>query len=129
MERDDKGNPIAGASVILQNSNLGTSTNAEGFFELNVPDNVDSLVISMVGFEEIRVGISGKAKISVALARQDKNNMNEVVVVGYGSQKKATLTGAVSTVSGKALADLPVSNLSTSLPGRVPDTTILTSPP
>ena len=125
--RDDKGNPIAGASVILQNSNLGTSTNAEGFFELNVPDNVDSLVISMVGFEEIRVGISGKAKISVALARQDKNNMNEVVVVGYGSQKKATLTGAVSTVSGKALADLPVSNLSTALAGRVPGMTILSS--
>jgi TonB-linked SusC/RagA family outer membrane protein len=125
--RDDKGNPVSGASVIVQNSSLGTSTNTEGAFSINLPDNADSLVISAVGFEEFHISTAGKTKIAITLARQDKNNMNEVVVVGYGSQKKATLTGAVSTVSGRTLTDLPVSNLSTALAGRVPGMTVVSS--
>ncbi len=125
--KDDKGNPVAGASVVLQNSTLGTSTNTEGYFELNVPDNADSLVISVIGFEEMHVSITGKKSLSISLHRQDKANMNEVVVVGYGTQKRSTLTGAVSTVSGKALTDLPVSNLSSALAGRVPGMTVLSS--
>ncbi len=125
--KDEKGTPIAGASVIVSGSSMGTSTNADGYFELNVPDNADSLVISTVGFEEMRVSISGKKKIAVSLILQGKNNLNEVVVVGYGSQKRATLTGAISTVAGKQLSDLPVSNLSTALAGRVPGMTVLSS--
>lgn len=124
--RDDKGNPVSGASVLVRNSAIGVSTNADGYFELNVPDNADSLVITAIGFEELRLSLTGKTRITASLVRQDKAN-NEVVVVGYGLQRKATLTGSISTISGKELADLPVSNLSTALAGRVPGLTVVSS--
>jgi TonB-linked SusC/RagA family outer membrane protein len=124
--RDEKGTPVAGASVLLANSRQGTSTNANGYFELNVPDNADSLIISGIGYEDLHVAIAGKASIAATMIRQDRNN-NEVVVVGYGTQKKATLTGAVSTVSGKVFQDLPIDNLSTALAGRIPGLTVVSS--
>jgi len=117
---DDKGNPIVGASVLVKGSTAGTSTNNNGFFQFNIPDNADSLVVSAVGYEEISVSISGKTTVMISLARQDKDNMNEVVVVGYGVQKKATVTGSVASVKGEELTVAPVASTANTLAGRLP---------
>lgn len=124
--RDEKGVPVAGASVVVANSKQGVSTNENGFFQLNVPDNADSLIITGIGYEDLHVSLRGQSTITATMTRQDRS-ANEVVVIGYGVQKKATLTGAVTTVSGKVLADLPVADLSSALAGRVPGLTVVGS--
>jgi TonB-linked SusC/RagA family outer membrane protein len=116
---DEKGQPLVGATVRIKGSKTGTSTDAKGSFTLEVPDNT-VLVISYLGYEdkEVAAGSTSSLNISLKLAA---NSLNEVVVVGYGTQKKVNLTGAIATVGADKLEGRPMVNLADGLEGLIPN--------
>ena len=110
--------PLPGVSVSLKNSrSVGTSTDAAGMFKLTVPDNAKTLVFTYVGMESQEADISGSGEISISM-KPSLKVQDEVIVVGYGTQKKTSLTASVSTIKGTDIAEQPVSDLSNALGGR-----------
>lgn len=107
---------IIGASVMVKNSTTGTLTDATGAYSLNVPAGA-VLVFSNLGFSDHEITVGNQKTINVTLFSKI-SQLNEVVVVGYGSQKKATVTGSISVVKGADIAKSPQANLSNSLAGR-----------
>ncbi len=118
---DDTGAPLAGASILIKGTNKGVGTDVNGEFTITVPENSSMiLVISYIGMQVKEVNVSkGETNIKIALIRQD-TQAQEVVVVGYGTQKKATVTGAVAQIGAKELQSAPASNTSQLLVGRMP---------
>lgn len=113
---DKNGEPIIGATIQLKDGKVGGITDFDGNFELsNLPANA-VLVISYIGYKTQEVALNGRKNISVVLA-EDSELIEEVVVVGYGTQKKANLTGAVSSVNVDDMGDRPITNASTLLEG------------
>ncbi|WP_232825980.1 SusC/RagA family TonB-linked outer membrane protein [Chitinophaga alhagiae] len=110
--------PLPGVSVKIKNTNTGTITNVNGEFSINASGN-DILVLSFIGYTSKEVPVGGKSFISETLAEGD-SQLGEVVVVGYGVQKKATVTGAISTVKGEDLVKAPVAGISNALIGMAP---------
>lgn len=111
--------PVIGASVLIEGTTNGTITDVDGHFMLsNVPAK-GNLVISYIGYATQTLPINGKTNFSIALA-EDTETLDEVVVVGYGVQKKVNLTGSVSAVKGDALERRPVADATQSLQGMVP---------
>lgn len=119
-----EGQPIASATVTEKGTNNRTLTNEQGDFSLTVSGSDAVLEITSIGFSPQTVSASGQ-NISVTLVEQE-NQMDEVVVVGYGQQKKVNLTGAVSTVSAKELEARPVQNTGQALQGLVPGLNVQT---
>ncbi|MGN6340956.1 MAG: SusC/RagA family TonB-linked outer membrane protein [Ginsengibacter sp.] len=115
---DDIGQPVIGASVIVKGEQAGTSTNADGNFEIKAPAN-GTLVISSVGFTEQEVKVKGNQFLNVSLSRTE-TGLNAVVVVGYGTQRKEAVTGSVASISGEKIREVPAPNVSQSLQGRLP---------
>ncbi|WP_052823310.1 SusC/RagA family TonB-linked outer membrane protein [Neotamlana sedimentorum] len=111
--------PLPGATIVVKGTSIGTVTNFDGSYNITVPDGSEILVISYVGFETQEINISNRSEIKIVLV-EDASLLDEVVVVGYGSQKKINLTGAVSTVSSKEITQAPVVSTSQALVGRVP---------
>ncbi|HTI91085.1 MAG TPA: TonB-dependent receptor [Puia sp.] len=116
---DEKGQPLVGASVRIKGSKTGTSTDASGSFTLEVPDNT-TLIISYLGYEDKEVAASGTAPLNISL-KLAANSLNEAVVVGYGTQKKVNLTGAIATVNAEKLEGRPMVNLADGLEGLIPN--------
>ena len=94
------GTPVANASVTIKGTNRGTTTDAGGNFRIAVDNNNAVLVISSVGFAEYELTVGTQTDFAITLAAA-QGTLNEVVVVGYGTQRKRDLTGAVATVSSK----------------------------
>ncbi len=95
---DELGKPIPGATILVKGtSNTGTTTDANGTFTLNSPNDAGTLVVSSIGFTTQEVAINSRATVDVTL-KTDVKSLNEVVVVGYGTQRRAEVTSAVSTV-------------------------------
>lgn len=116
---DAQGQPVAGANVLLRGTTRGVSTNNDGRFTLgDVPANA-TLVVSSVGYERQEVAVGDRSQLEVQLQADDQS-LDEVVVVGYGTQKKVNLTGSVSVIDSKVIENRPVSNLATSLQGTTP---------
>ncbi len=115
---DAQGAPLAGVSVNVKGTNVSTMTDDEGRFSLNAGSTA-TLVFSSVGFNNEEVEVSGKTVINLSL-KSTAASLQDVVVVGYGTQKKATLTGSVVTVGGNELRKSPAPNISNSLGGRLP---------
>jgi TonB-linked SusC/RagA family outer membrane protein len=109
--------PIAGASVREKGANTGTQTGEDGSFTISV-SNKAVLVISVVGYAPQEIALNGQSSLSVQML-PIASSLDEIIVVGYGTQKRTNITGAVGSVSGKVLAELPVSNISQALQGRV----------
>lgn len=107
--------PIAGATVIMEGGAKGTSTDKSGKFELNAAKGV--LLVSFIGYKTYRVPLNETTNLTIRLEKDDRV-LEDVVVVGYGTQKKATLTGSISEVKGKDIVKSPQPNLSNSLAGR-----------
>lgn len=119
---DEKGEGIANASVTVKGTSTGTVTKANGDFSFSVPESAKTLVISSVGFETLEVNITGGAMTIVLLKKESK--LDEVVVVGYGTQKRSVLTGAISSVKAKDLENVPNGRIEQALQGRVSGVTI-----
>ena len=121
------GQPIIGASIVVQGQrNRGTSTDLNGRFELQVSEG-EILEVSYVGFTTLQQKVSSAKQITIRL-NEDYKALNEVLVVGYGTQKKVNLTGAVASVDSKMMANRPTANLMSSIQGAVPGVTIMDRP-
>jgi TonB-dependent starch-binding outer membrane protein SusC len=114
---DDKGAPLQNATVKVKGAAQGVSTDQSGNFSISVPANVTTLVISYVGFKAQEVQIVNGQVLKVAL-EAGLSNLNEVVVVGYGTQKRKDLTGSVASIKGNAIADLPMTSVTQALQGK-----------
>lgn len=114
---DREGEPLIGATVKVKNSVGGTVTDQNGNFRLHVQPN-DVLLISYVGYETREVAVRGRAVIGLRLEPNDLT-LDQIVVVGYGTQKKADLTGSVSIVNAEEMKKVSNSNISTMLEGKV----------
>lgn len=111
--------PLPGVNVLLKGTTQGSTTNAAGAFELRIPDNGNStLVFSFVGYVSQEMEVDNKATLEVSL-HIDKKALDEVIVVGYGSQSKRNVTGSISKVDMKRTENLPNTNILQSLRGRV----------
>ncbi|GAB3774147.1 TonB-dependent receptor [Spirosoma horti] len=115
---DEKGEGLPGVSVVVKGSTQGATTDGEGSFRIAVPNASATLVFSFVGYAKKEVVVGNQTSLTVALSPDDQT-LNEVVVVGYGSQLKKEITGAVQTVSAAEIKDLPVSQIGQKLQGRL----------
>ncbi|WP_028786410.1 TonB-dependent receptor [Terrimonas ferruginea] len=118
--------PLPGASVQIKGTSIGTTTGNDGTFTLNAPDANVTLVISSIGYEPREIAAGGKTELSINLTPAS-NEMEKVVVVGYGSQRKRDLTGSISSVSGNDIAKMPANNPVSSLQGKVAGLTVVNS--
>ena len=123
---DNFGEPVIGANVVVKGSQEGTMTDADGNFSLkNVSDNA-VLKVSFMGYATQEVSVAGKSKITVTL-EEDNQMLDEVVMVGYGVQRKSDVTGAVLRVDDKKLMNRPVSNALEALQGKAAGVDITTN--
>ena len=111
------GLPLPGVTIFVKGTTLGSITTTDGKYVLSVPANASALVLSYIGFKTQEIAIEGKTKIDVVL-EQDVFKVDEVIVVGYGVQKKREVTGSISTVPGAALSNLAAPSFDASLAGR-----------
>jgi TonB-linked SusC/RagA family outer membrane protein len=119
---DESGRPLTGVSVQIKGTNEGTLTDGSGKFSLAVPQNA-TLSVSFVGYVTQDIQVGSKKEITLQL-KVNAAGLNEVVVVGYGTQKKANLTGAVSQVSSEVLENRSLPNLTQGLEGVIPNLNI-----
>ncbi len=115
---NEKGEAIAGATVTIKNSGRSTSTDVEGRFEILSTGPQAILLIRMVGYETMEI-LASKVHDSDLKLQVEISNVEEVIVVGYGTQKRSSMTAAVSTMKGEEISSVPTTNLSNNLGGRV----------
>ena len=114
---DNNNHPIVGASVFINGTTTGTTVDASGKFELT--GQGDSLLISFIGYKTTTVAIGSQTKFTIVLEAED-HSLEEIVVVGFGTQKKTNLTGSVAVVDGKQLENRPVRNAIQAMQGLAP---------
>ena len=115
---DSSGNPITGVTIVIKGTQKGTFTNEKGEYRLDA-EMGDVLIFTYVGYEPKEVTVGQNAELNVVLKEQ-ASSLNDLVVVGYGTQKRINLTGAVSTVGSDQLVNRPITNLETALAGTAP---------
>ncbi len=125
---DEKKVGLPGATVVIKGTQIGTSTDADGHFTLRVPDGTatPTLVISTVGYLRQEIPIEGRTSFTINLA-PNAQDLSEVVVVGYGTQKRSDVTGSVVSVAQDRLEKIPVSNVAQALAGSVAGVNITTT--
>jgi len=119
---DDAKTPLAGVSIAIKNTQRGTVTAPDGTFSITAANN-ETLVFTFIGFNPREIVVSPTADFNITLSPNVKN-LEQTVVVGYGVQRKATVTGSVASVNGKTLNELPVASVQQALQGRVPGLTV-----
>ncbi|KAA5542370.1 SusC/RagA family TonB-linked outer membrane protein [Adhaeribacter rhizoryzae] len=115
---DEQGGGLPGVTVLLKGTTNGTTTDASGTYALNIPNGGGTLVVSFIGYQTKEVAINNQTTINITLS-PDAKALEEVVVVGYGTQRKSDMTGAVSSVKAEALQERPAASLNQALAGRV----------
>ena len=120
---DEKGEPLAGASIQVKNGVYSTTTKVDGSFSLEVPDDANTLVVTYTGMESQEIAITGLNDVQVQL-KVLNNAMSDIVVIGYATQKKINLTGSVSTVSAKDIENRPITQTSQALAGLAAGTIV-----
>lgn len=121
--KDEAGEVLPGVSVMVKGTQRGTTTNMDGTFQVEIPEDQSTLVFSFVGYESKEVLVGSESIVDVVL-NVDVKSLTEVVVVGFGTQKKVNLTGSVSVVTGEELTRRPVGQTSSALAGTVPGLTV-----
>jgi TonB-linked SusC/RagA family outer membrane protein len=114
---NESGEPLNGVSVVVRGTGRGTSTNEKGIFVISA-ETGETLTFSMVGYKESAVKIGDETNITIKMVAE-QTNMNEVIIVGYGTQRRSSLTGAISSVNNKTITELPVASVEQALQGRV----------
>ncbi|MFD1816855.1 TonB-linked outer membrane protein, SusC/RagA family [Pseudarcicella hirudinis] len=115
----DNNQALPGVSIQIKGTNKGTTTDEKGNFRLSVPDEKAILIFTSVGYQKTEITVGNRSVLNVTLIA-DVSSLNEVVVVGYGTQKKVNLTGAVGTVNMEELQSRPLTNSSAALQGQIP---------
>jgi TonB-dependent starch-binding outer membrane protein SusC len=115
---DEKdGSPLMGVTVIVKGKGIGTATAADGTFKINLPADAKTLVFSSLNYSSVEINVGSRTSINVSLTSKDKN-LQEVVVTGYQIRKKRDEGGAISSVKGKEIANLPNTSVDRALQGR-----------
>lgn len=123
--KDSNGEPVIGATVRVAGSKGGTVTDLDGNFTINAAPQA-TLSISYIGYENQTVALKGRSSVSVIMKQEDRT-LNDVVVIGYGVQKKSDLTGAVASVNGDDIKNLATSDAGAALQGKVTGVQIINS--
>lgn len=116
---DENGQGLPGVSILIKGTQRGTITDSDGRFTIDVPNGNGVLVFSYVGYQTQEIEVGSNTTLNVIL-KVDEKSLEEVVIVGYGVQRKATLTGAVNSVNTTDINDIPLANMSNGLAGRAP---------
>ncbi|WP_410492793.1 SusC/RagA family TonB-linked outer membrane protein [Dysgonomonas sp. GY617] len=116
---DEKNEPMIGIGVVVKNTTIGTATDLDGKFSITVPDSKSVLVFSFIGYRTQEITVGSQKELHVTL-KEDLQLLDEVVVVGYGTQKKVNVTGSVSVVNPDIIENRPITNVSQALQGVVP---------
>jgi len=124
---DTNGNPLVNVSIIIKGTSIGTTTSTDGSYHLSViKPSGNTLLFSSVGFTKKEIFQAGHNTINVQLEKSDQT-LDQVVVIGYGTQKKEDVTGSVATLDEKRLGDMPNSNFAQALEGALPGVRVITS--
>ncbi|MBQ3690957.1 MAG: TonB-dependent receptor [Bacteroidales bacterium] len=115
---DEQGNPLPGASVYVKGTTNGTISDIDGNFSLNVPSDA-VLVFTFMGYTSQEINVNGRSNMGTITMREDNQEIEQVVVIGYGTQKKVDLTGSVAVVDADEMKKVSNSNISTMLEGKV----------
>lgn len=119
---DAEGKPISGVSVSIKNSSQSTMTDANGTFTINIQAG-NTLIISYIGFKSQEVAVGGQKQLRIILIEQE-TALDELVIVGYGKQKRINLSGAVDAISAKELENRPITSIGAGLQGLIPNLNI-----
>lgn len=122
---DSTGSPLIGVTIKVKGTSIGTVTDGQGHFSLEVPDNA-VLIVSYVGYNTKEIAVNGQTSLHISLSLST-TGLSQVVVIGYGTQKKIDLTGAIAVVNGSEVAKMPNTNPVASLQGKVAGLTIVNS--
>lgn len=117
--KDTNGEPMIGVTVMVKGTGTGTITDIDGKYSVSVPGNKSVLTFSFVGYTTKEVTVGNQKSINVTLS-EDSKMIDEVVVIGFQSQKKGNLTASVASVGAEALENRPVANIGQALQGMVP---------
>lgn len=115
---DENSEPLPGVNILIKGTSTGTITDIEGNYSLQVPEDATTLVLSSVGYTSQEIAINGQNVIDVSLS-PDIQSLSEVVVVGYGTQKKADVTGAIATMEAKTIEERPLVRVDQALVGQM----------
>lgn len=115
---DANNQPLIGATVVVAGTSIGATTDLKGAYKINVPNKAASIEVSYIGYQNQTVAVQSRAVINVIL-KEDSRTMDEVVVIGYGVQQKSHLTGSISKIDGNSLVDMPVSDVTQALQGKI----------
>ena len=121
---DKQNEPLPGVTVNIKGGSQGVITDVDGKYRIKVPNRKAVLVFSFIGFQTQEVSINGRSTVDVIL-QETITQLNDVVIVGYGQQKKESVVAALSTISATGLKQTPASNLGVALAGRLPGLTVL----
>src|SRR5688572_12712151 len=116
---DEASKPLPGVNILVKGTTIGTTTDSDGRYSLTVPDAASVLVFSFIGYQSQEISVGSQTDISISM-QPDVSTLSEIVVVGYGTQKRGSVTGAVSSVESKEISALAVPSVSAALQGRVP---------
>ena len=116
---DEKNLPLPGAGIKLKLSGKSTVTTDDGSFSISAPANEKTLIVSFIGYPSQEIDIKNGVTVYNIILNQDSKNLNEVVVIGYGTQKRRDVTGSVVSLSGSAIKEVPVANIQQALQGRM----------
>lgn len=114
---DQDGNPIVGATVLVKGTKSGVTTDDTGTFRINLPERNTTIVVSYIGYEVHEVNVAGMTSITIELKPSDA--IEEVIVTGYGTQKRSEIVGSVVTISGEELMDIPAPNIAGALRNQI----------
>src|SRR5690606_15452370 len=118
--------PLPGVNVVLSDNSKGTSTDFDGKFTLSGVDPQATIVFSYVGFKTVEIPVNNRSTISVDL-ELDSQSLEEIVVVGYGTQSRSEVTGAISSIDAEQISSLPVTTADQALQGRAPGVNVINS--
>ncbi|MBC7828001.1 MAG: SusC/RagA family TonB-linked outer membrane protein [Chitinophagaceae bacterium] len=119
----DKGEPLAGATVSVKGGNLSTTADAQGAFTIDAPDGNATLVITYTGYQTQEIVLNNRTSLSITLI--SNNDLESVVVVGYGTRRKTDVTGAIASINAEKIRSVPTTNVSQALQGRVPGVEVM----
>ena len=110
--------PLQGATIVVKGTSRATTTQTDGSFQIDVPEN-STLTFSSIGYspQDVRVGASSQPNFSVQLT-ENKNQLDQVVVVGYGTRRRSDVTGSIVSISEQSIKDIPAANIAQALQGQ-----------
>lgn len=120
---DERQTPLPRATVSVKGARVATVTDANGRFTINVPENGKALIISFIGMQQQEIAIGDKTVLAISLS-PSSSSMSDVVVIGYGTRRRAEVTSAISSINTKELKDMPVAGIDQALQGKIAGVTV-----